>query len=196
MFGNLFKKNNQEITVTDIIWKNDYAKFKSFVSLIDANNTIVFIYYFDETKQKITQLVETLQLNYATDQYSQSPVYIWHAEYILKLDALKWASTVYFLEHHPSFQHEQKIVHYLNQTLQIKDIIFHISLEDDLLHYFDVQKITPILIQMGFDEEPLQHTLISSAIVKAQKKIDDKNPAPTPTNSSKEWFALNIDKEH
>jgi hypothetical protein len=176
MFESFFGNKKNEIKVTDFIWKNDYAKYKGIIKYIDKSKSIVFVFYFDETKNQITQLIETIQLEYSSDIHLQKKITITQAEKLLdaKIDITN--SIIYFIEHHPSFATEQKVLNYLSNELKVKEVIFHISLQEPLLHYFGSDKIVPMLERIGFDEnEPLQHSLITKSIINAQKKIDEEN---------------------
>ncbi|MFW6381887.1 MAG: preprotein translocase subunit SecA [Bacillota bacterium] len=53
---------------------------------------------------------------------------------------------------------------------------FYVSLEDDLLRLFGSDNISGILDKIGFnDGEPIEHKMITSAIERAQRKVEDRN---------------------
>lgn len=53
---------------------------------------------------------------------------------------------------------------------------FFVSLEDDLMRLFGSDRIARLMDRMGYDEgEPLQHSMISSSIERAQKKVEENN---------------------
>ena len=53
---------------------------------------------------------------------------------------------------------------------------FFLSLEDDLMRIFGSDRIKKIMVTMGLKEdEPIEHTMISNAIAKAQKKVEAHN---------------------
>jgi preprotein translocase subunit SecA len=53
---------------------------------------------------------------------------------------------------------------------------FFLSLEDDLMRIFGSDKIKGIMVRLGMKEdEPIEHTMISNAIAKAQKKVEGHN---------------------
>ncbi len=53
---------------------------------------------------------------------------------------------------------------------------FYVSLEDDLMRLFGAEKITKIVDRMGIQEgEVLQHSMLSSSIERAQKKVEENN---------------------
>jgi preprotein translocase subunit SecA len=53
---------------------------------------------------------------------------------------------------------------------------FFLSLEDDLMRIFGSDKIKGIMVKLGMKEdEPIEHSMISNAIAKAQKKVETHN---------------------
>ncbi len=54
--------------------------------------------------------------------------------------------------------------------------IFYVSLEDNLMRLFGSDRIAKIVDRMGFEEgEALQHSMLSKAIERAQKKVEENN---------------------
>ncbi len=53
---------------------------------------------------------------------------------------------------------------------------FFISLEDDLMRLFGSDRIARLLDRLGYEEgEPLQHSMITRSIERAQKKVEENN---------------------
>ena len=53
---------------------------------------------------------------------------------------------------------------------------FFLSLEDDLMRIFDADNISGIMDKLGMEEdEPIEHSLITKSIERAQKKVEDHN---------------------
>lgn len=53
---------------------------------------------------------------------------------------------------------------------------FFLSLEDDLMRIFGSDRIKGIMIKLGMkDDEPIEHSMVSNAIAKAQKKVETHN---------------------
>ncbi len=53
---------------------------------------------------------------------------------------------------------------------------FFVSLEDDLLRLFGMERMSAIVDKMGLQEgEELQHSMLSSSIERAQKKVEENN---------------------
>ena len=53
---------------------------------------------------------------------------------------------------------------------------FFLSLEDDLMSIFGADNITGIMDKLGMEEdEPIEHSLITKSIERAQKKVEDHN---------------------
>ena len=54
--------------------------------------------------------------------------------------------------------------------------VFYVSLEDDLMRMFGSDRIASIMDRMGFQEgEMIEHSMISSSIERAQKKVEENN---------------------
>jgi len=53
---------------------------------------------------------------------------------------------------------------------------FFLSLEDDLMRIFGSDRIKGIMTRLGMkDDEPIEHSMITNAIAKAQKKVENHN---------------------
>ena len=53
---------------------------------------------------------------------------------------------------------------------------FFLSLEDDLMRIFGSDRIKGIMVKLGMKEdEPIEHSMITNAIAKAQKKVETHN---------------------
>ena len=53
---------------------------------------------------------------------------------------------------------------------------FYLSLEDDLMRLFASENIAKVMDKLGIDEdEPIEHTLITKSIERAQKKVEARN---------------------
>jgi preprotein translocase subunit SecA len=54
--------------------------------------------------------------------------------------------------------------------------VFYVSLEDDLMRMFGSERIAAVMDRMGFQEgEMIEHSMISSSIERAQKKVEENN---------------------
>ena len=54
--------------------------------------------------------------------------------------------------------------------------VFYVSLEDDLMRMFGSERIAKLMDSMGFQEgEMIEHSMISSSIERAQKKVEENN---------------------
>lgn len=195
MFEFLFGKKKNELKTIEYVWKNEYAKYKGIVKMMDKTKPILFVYYFSETKNQIKEVIEKMQLSFSSDIYKHDKITITHAENLLnaKIDLTK--TVICFIEHHPSFTIEDKVLKYLQNDLQVTEVTFHISLTEPLLHHFGGDRIVTMLERIGFtDDEALQHSLITNSIINAQKKIDEKNPAAIETQTALHWFEVNLSK--
>lgn len=186
MFG-LFK-SKKEIKITQLVWKNKAAKYKALLKSIAANENIRLFYFFNDTKAELQNVLQ----NYP----AQRSVTIEPAAKLLSSFGSLADSYICFTEHHPSFLKENEILQHLQDTCDVKEVYFQVSLDEPLLQYFGSDNIVRLLEKMGFQEdEPVEHSMISKAVINAQKKLDEQTENNTiETSSAKEWFELNARK--
>lgn len=192
MFG-LFKKRN-EIVIKDLVWKTNYYKYQSLIKQIQQLDKVIVLYYFEDTKKEIENTLTEASINYSDISSSEEKIWIVKAPNLLNKQSID-NRTILFAEHHPSFVIEKEITDFIAEKLHLKQAIFYISLEDELLKQFGAERIVEMLEKMGFkDDEVIEHQLISSSIQKAQKKIDEQVTMPSNTNKRKDWYAINMVK--
>ncbi|AEB12192.1 preprotein translocase subunit SecA [Marinithermus hydrothermalis] len=53
---------------------------------------------------------------------------------------------------------------------------FYVSFDDDLMRLFASDRVVAMLDRMGFDDsEPIEHRMVTNAIERAQKRVEDRN---------------------
>ena len=194
MFG-LFKSKKKEIITKDFIYKNEVVKYKSMLQHLKDQEKSVLIYYFEDTKNAIQEVLNTAPINYSTEGNSfVTKVWLINANTILNKSDIG-NRTVFFAEHHPSFSRENEIKQHLLEIEGIKEVIFYTSFEDKLLQLFGSERILQLMEKMGFkDDEVIEHTMISTSIERAQKRIDEKLSIHNNNNTRqrKDWFEINL----
>lgn len=193
MFG-LFKSKKKEIITKDFIYKNEAVKYKSMLQHLKDQEKSVLIYYFEDTKNAIQEVLNTAPINYSTDVNSfVTKVWLINANTILNKSDIG-NRTIFFAEHHPSFSRENEIKQHLLEIEGIKEVIFYTSFEDKLLQLFGSERILQLMEKMGFkDDEVIEHTMISTSIERAQKRIDEKlSIHNNNTRQRKDWFEINL----
>lgn len=193
MFG-LFKSKKKEIITKDFIYKNEAVKYKSMLQHLKDQEKSVLIYYFEDTKNAVQEVLNTAPINYSTDVNSfVTKVWLINANTILNKSDIG-NRTVFFAEHHPSFSRENEIKQHLLEIEGIKEVIFYTSFEDKLLQLFGSERILQLMEKMGFkDDEVIEHTMISTSIERAQKRIDEKlSIHNNNTRQRKDWFEINL----
>ncbi len=192
MFGGLFNRR-KEAKIIEYVWKNNTAKYKGISNFIQSNPSVLFLYYFSETKSQFEQLAEIMQLDVSADFHHIKKITITNAENILNSTIDLTNTTICFIEHHPSYIAEQKVLQYLAEELNIKSVYFQTSLQKPLLLLFGGEKIAVMMDRMGCKEdESLQHSMISNSIQNAQKKIDEQGPVFIERQTARSWFEANI----
>ena len=168
MFG-LFKQK-KSIQVTDLIWKTERIKYDALIKQLQDNNKHILIYFFEDTKKSIVDELQTASINFSENTSSNAHILVLKSTQILQMSSAENVNII-FVEHYPLLSTEQKLKQHILEVLNIQNVTFYTSFEDELLQLFGAEKILAIMEKMGFNEnEPMSHNLISSSIEKAQQK--------------------------
>jgi hypothetical protein len=188
MFG-LFKKK-PEFVSEDKVWKNDAVKFNAMLDLLKSAEKFILIYYFQDTKSKAETVMRDAAVAFSEHATPNDRIVLVQADHLQKQFSLS-DRTVFFLEHHPSYNTEQAIIAQL-QALGFIKVVFLNSFDDPILSYFGAN-IIALLEKLGFeDHEVIEHNMITQSIKNAQQKIDAKVTYPSATRNAKDWIATNI----
>jgi preprotein translocase subunit SecA len=99
-------------------------------------------------------------------------------------------------EHHPLYECDEALLSLMSTLPYRSTIRFHCALDEPLLKMFGAERVLDVLKHLGLDERQyISHSLISSAIEKAQKKIKDKATGNQRVDSMDEWFHYNLTME-
>lgn len=188
MFG-LFKQK-KSIQVTDLIWKTERIKYDALIMQLQDNNKHILIYFFEDTKKSIVDELQTASINFSENTSSNAHILVLKSTQILQMSSAENVNII-FVEHYPLLSTEQKLKQHILEVLNIQNVTFYTSFEDELFQLFGAEKILAIMEKMGFNEnEPMSHNLISSSIEKAQQKIEEKVSIDTNTRQRKDWFVM------
>ncbi|HNC71595.1 MAG TPA: hypothetical protein PKG70_11835 [Chitinophagales bacterium] len=188
MFG-LFKQK-KSIQVTDLIWKTERIKYDALIKQLQDNNKHILIYFFEDTKKSIVDELQTASINFSENTSSNAHILVLKSTQILQMSSAENVNII-FVEHYPLLSTEQKLKQHILEVLNIQNVTFYTSFEDELFQLFGAEKILAIMEKMGFNEnEPMSHNLISSSIEKAQQKIEKKVSIDTNTRQRKDWFVM------
>ena len=177
---NLFKKKEATIKIIDKIWMAEAVKFQSLVEEWKKDNTIIYIFWFDETlrnaesffAKEITEPAPLLSAREATIAYLKG-------------------KNIIFAEHYPLQQKEKE----LYQKLNLEKVNVWSALDEPLFQIFGSEKIIQLMKQLGMKEnESVQHTMLSKSIQNAQDKIEKKVQVEHTAHSQKDWFEINLIK--
>lgn len=189
-----FLKRKKEINGRDFVWKNETIKYNSLINHINQPNKIILLYFFEDTKQKLETVLTDAAINYSTSASIASNIWLMKADTILHKFSLDNREII-FAEHHPSFAEEKTITTHLSEQLDITEITFYISFEDELLKLFGATRILELMDKLGFkDDEMIEHQMVSKSIQNAQQKIDEQVKFPSCSRNRKDWFEMNLPK--
>lgn len=192
MFG-FFGKKKIDYTVKDIVWKNKEIKFQEIAKAVQIRNTqTVVVYYFSDTLEALEKTLQAAGMGYSHEMELNQKLILMDAK-LLTLTIPDFSkNNIIFAEHHPSFYKEEKLLQHLSKENKNILFSFYVALDEPFMKAFGSEKIMAILNQMGYNEnEAIEHSMVSSSIQKAQKKIDEKKPFTSDAHTSTDWFEIN-----
>lgn len=96
---------------------------------------------------------------------------------------------VVFAEHYPLQKTEEEL--FLRLTL--KEVPVLSALDEPLFKFFGGERLQELMKQFGMGEgEILGHSMITSAIKNAQRKLAQRVISEQKTNTQEKWFELNF----
>ena len=100
---------------------------------------------------------------------------------------------IFFLigEHHPLLEQDNIIHSFANDLPYKSEIIYYTSLEEPLMKALGSDKIIPLMEMLGVKDGYIEHPVISSSIIQAQKKIKNQCLGNQRVKSAQEWFYYN-----
>lgn len=172
-----FKKKEPSVKIIDKIWLNEHAKFKACLNMYQKNSQLIFITWFTETFEKLNTFLEQQGIKNAVVMYRN-------------IYSTNNANLV-FVEHYPLIEKEQELFSKLN----LPTIIILTALDEPLMQVFGGERIVELMKKLGINEdEMIEHNMISSSIIKAQKKLAENITIENSANSQHDWFAKNYHK--
>ncbi len=174
---NFFKNKEESIKVSDTVYISIKAKWQALFEQWQKNKTIVFIFWFEESKNDAETFFKDL-----TDE---SITLLLTREAVTPQLAGK---IPVFAEHYPLENKEQEQFKKMNlQSVQI-----YSSLSEPIFKQFGAERIIDLMSKLGLKEnEAIEHSLITSSIKKAQKKIEKNIIVEHTAHSQAEWLQKN-----
>jgi hypothetical protein len=175
---NFFGKKKQSRIVVDKIWLSEVNKWQALVNEVRKEKDTIIALWFDETVHKLETVFSAQGL--PTDKI--------FAVRELARNYIENNSLI-FAEHYPLLSKEQE----LYEKLDLSHVTVYSSLDEPLLTHFGGNKIIDLVKQMGMKEdEALENPLITSAINKAQAKINKQVSFDQSAHSQADWFRINL----
>lgn len=166
-----FGKKKSDAEVVDMVWTTTDYKLNGCVEHLRKHPATVFIAWFPETVDSV-------------DAYLQQQGYT-HKVMLYKEATIADAGNYVFIEHYPLPEKEKQ----LYQKLSISKPLVFSALDEPLFKAFGSDKILATLQMLGIrPHEVIQHKLISSAIQKAQQKLEAKVPFDDGARSQHAWM--------
>jgi hypothetical protein len=178
MFG-LFGKKNEPgtVSITDKVVIDEIAKLAALLEAWNKQPQSVIVCWFEDSHEK-------------TERYmaEHSPVQV---PVLLVRDALggqRAGREPLFAEHYPLRSKEEDAC----RSMHLDKITVYSSLREPLFQQFGGDKIIQVMQSLGMKEtEVIEHSMISSAIKKAQEKIAQKTQLDQSARSQEEWIEKN-----
>lgn len=174
-----FKKKEAGLKVNDIVWMNEERKMEALAKAAKENSQTIFIAWFDESYDKLSQYFKENNLStdriFLSQQTSQR-----HLQ----------ASPVLFIEHYPLHEKEMEVY----EKLGLQTATVHSALDEPFMKTFGSERIISLMKQLGAKEdESFQHNMISASIKSAQEKLKKKLSIEHSARSQGEWLRRNAD---
>ncbi len=209
---NFFKKKKIN-RLADKVWMNEKAwqiGMKKFVESLQENYIVILCSYFKESVDKSIVIFDSFS-DSSKAVYAQrqdiprmisflKKLYITESDFLtsnlikqLEEKALPKKLCIVFTEHYPTFQKEKDLLDSLEIQLQGKfDVVFCTHLQHPLMQIFGSERIQKLMEMLGVgEEECIEHSMISTSIERAQKKVGEKVITEALASSAESWFRLN-----
>jgi len=176
MFG-LFKKKEDGIVITDKVVISEEAKLATLLKIWNADRNTVFAFWFEESLDQA--------MAYFSQHTTENPPLLLVRELT---SGQRAGRKPVFAEHYPLRKKEMD----LYQQLGLEKVSVYSSLREPLFQQFGGDKIIHLMQQLGMKEDELiEHNMISSAIKKAQEKIESRTGIEQTARSQKDWIEKN-----
>ena len=175
---NLFKKKEPSVKVIDKVTITETAKLKALLSHWKRDRNITIIFWFEESLRQAEA--------FFSDQATANVTLLTSREAGLQHIS---GNTIVFAEHYPVRSKEEA----LYQKLHLTTVQVYSSLDEPFFQRFGGDKIVQLMQRLGVkEEEIIQHTMISKAILAAQNKMEKKIVIEQPAHSQKNWLEKNF----
>lgn len=174
MFG-LFKKKETGPTIINKVWINTQQKWNGCLQLLQQKPSTIFVVWFDETFTQLNTFLE--QHNHPSKVIMYRQVSAAHAnDYV-------------FAEHYPLVAKEKELFEKLNAN----NVVVLCGLDEPFFETFISERLVDMLGKLGMKEDDLiEHSMITSSIIRAQEKITSKVIIDNTARSQKEWLERNV----
>lgn len=177
----LFGKKKDTIKVNDVVFISTTSKWQACLDAFKINPSVIFITWFDETRQQLQAFLKEKHVEKATTLlYRETNTHSVSGKQII------------FAEHYPLKEKEEM----LYTSLNLSEVKVFSSLEEPIFQYFGGGRMMELMKKLGVQEnEPIEHPTIGMALKNAQEKLAKKVSVESGANSQSAWFNKNIPSE-
>ena len=178
--------------VDDTIWRTPVAKWKGIseeiTERVQSNSVaVLLVAHFPDVLERLEELAEEhtgeipVQTSLAADLHDGHAL-THHDE--LTMDII-------VAERHPLASADERIQEFATTAPCRCRLVFHLSMEDDLLRLFIPEMVMKVIEHTASDDESIKSPLVSKRIMAAQKGIEAKSIGNAPAKSAEQWLKDN-----
>ncbi len=199
MFGFLSKDKKRGKQFTHHVYLNRAGKFRMMVEDINSVSSVerkaLLVYYFEETRIIIEQLLNAAGLPYSSANTPDNKVLLVKADQLVSIlsNPKNTCVQAFISEIYPISGKDDLMLETIQHYLPNVSVAFYTSLDSPIMKLFGGDKNQNLMLQMGLSEnEKIEHAMVTKSILRAQKKIKEKVQFEKPANSKQEWIELNV----
>lgn len=178
-----WSKKSPEVSVVDCIWLNRRALEQGLLRQ-SAESPLLVLAFFESTHARLADVLRAAGPRATVQRVDQ-------------LSVVPPGARIVVGERHPLNANNRALVQRVATLAPGAPPVFHSALDDALMMRFSGDRMQPLLAQLGLTEaEPIDHPMLSKALGKASKQIEEKLGADVihlkPAASMAEWFQKNL----
>lgn len=205
---NFFKKKVPKVVYQNFIWIEAQDKYafllQALQKLDETGQPVILLSFFEEAHHTLKEKLSGTRLNtqeLGKEALLSSSVSLFLgkvSDFEHKLGSLVSFFSdrplrFIFTEHYPAFEREDTLLQQIFEHFPESEIAFYTALKEPFFEHFGGERIIKFLQTMGISEqEMISHSMVDSAIIKAQKKIQSKLLQESNAKSQKEWIDRNM----
>ncbi|MCX6246966.1 MAG: hypothetical protein NTW10_04465 [Bacteroidetes bacterium] len=202
-----FGKDDVPSKLGDRVWMTKQKKYDSLVEdalkFLEEGKIVLISWYFTDTGTYINSCLKERHVDFtALDDVRpeiENKINIVQADSFRthyfrdRLSLGTHEVVILFAEHYPLFKTENDLLQSLDSLGKHVSYFFYMSFDEPILTRFGAARVVELMKNLGVTEdEMISSTLITSAIVNVQKKVESKVKFEISGFSLEDWFDKNL----